>query len=174
MQNGWSLKLARCLIYMAVLGAATFPLGRFIKRLKPHWEKWPFRGCAWERNGTFYERLGIRRWKDIAPDVSWVFPKIVPPKKILRMPNPESVIDMLRETCVAEAVHWILCAAGLALPLLWPGKAGVALCLFYILLGNGPFIMIQRYNRPRYRQMLESARRRERRLKDAGIDTVVQ
>ena len=62
----------------------------------------------------------------------------------------------------------------MALLWLWPGVGGIAVYAVYVLLGNVPFIMIQRYNRPRFARLLEAAKARERRRMDAGSDTVEQ
>ena len=166
--------LARCLIYMALWGLATFPLGRLFKGMGLRWERWPFAARPWERGGRVYEGLGVRAWKDLVPDVSKVFPSIVPRKEITGHFGPELLRDMLAETCVAELVHDVLIVAGLALPFLWPGLWGIVALLIYVLLGNLPFIIIQRYNRPRFVRLLEAAERRERRLADAGSDTIQQ
>lgn len=166
--------LWKCLGYMALWGLLSFPLGRLLKRLDLRWDAVPFAARAWERNGAFYERLGIRAWKDLVPDVSKLFPMIVPCKAMGARPTPAVLEDMLRETCVAEVVHWILPVAGLLLPWLWPGAGGIILYVVYVVLGNVPFIMIQRYNRPRFARMLAAARARERRRMDAGTDTVEQ
>ena len=82
--------------------------------------------------------------------------------------------DMLLETCVAELTHAMLIVSGAALLWLWPGVGGIAVYAVYVLLGNVPFIMIQRYNRPRFARLLESAKARERRRMNAGSDTVEQ
>ena len=160
--------------YTAAWGAACFPLGRLLKRLPLNWERPPFAGMAWERGGAVYEGLGIRCWKDIAPDVSRWFPGIVPRKAFSGMVTAQKARDMLAETCVAELTHLILCLTGLVMLPLWPGAGGLVYYGIYALLGNLPFIAIQRYNRPRYRQLLEKAERRERRLGDARTDTVEQ
>ena len=62
--------------------------------------------------------------------------------------------QMLRETCVAELTHWLLCVAGLHCLTLWPSVGGLAVVCLNIL-GNLPFILIQRYNRPRLARLLE-------------------
>ena len=167
---GW----ARCAAYIAIWGILCFPLGRLFKALKLKWDRFPFACRAWEREGAIYERLGVRAWKDIVPDVSRMFPGIVPRKAIKGRFNAEHVRDMLEETCVAELTHWLLCLAGLMLLPLWPGWGGAAFYLAYVLLGNLPFIIIQRYNRPRFAQLLSAAERRERRLVNAGTDTIQQ
>ena len=163
-----------CAVYMAVWGLLCFPMGRLIKGLHPRWDRKPFEDQPWEREGRTYERLGIRRWKDIVPDVSKLFPGIVPKKAVASRPTPAALRDMLEETCVAELVHYILCAAGLGLLPLWPGHGGILLYFIYVALGNAPFIVIQRYNRPRFRRMLAAAEARERRHANARTDTFEQ
>ena len=71
-----------------------------------------------------------------------------PPKKLTRDPAAQ-LPDMIRETCIAELVHLALCFSGLYCLKLWPGAGGIAVVLIYTLLLNLPFILIQRYNRPR-------------------------
>ena len=170
MTMGW----ARCAVYMAAWGLLCFPLGRLFKALPLHWDRFPFACRAWEREGAIYERLGVRAWKDLVPDVSKWFPRIVPRKAITGRFGAETLRDMLKETCVAELTHWLLCLAGLAMLPLWPGPGGIMLYLVYVLLGNVPFIIIQRYNRPRFGRLLAAAERRERRLANAGTDTLQQ
>ena len=64
----------------------------------------------------------------------------------------------MKETCVAESVHIILCLLGLGLLAIWPGPGGMVMTALYLLLGNLPFIVIQRYNRPRLLSLLEKKR----------------
>ena len=164
----------RCLVYMALWGVACFPLGRLLKQMGLKWDRFPFAAFKWERGGAIYDLVGIRRWKDIVPDVSKMFPGSIPKKVITSRPGPALLRDMLEETCVAELIHLMLCVSGLAMPFMWPGWGGIIVYAVYVLLGNLPFIMIQRYNRPRFQRLLEAAERRERRLADAGTDTVEQ
>ena len=163
-----------CVLFMALWGVLCFPLGRLIKLFRLDWDRAPFAQWRWERDGQVYERAGIRRWKDLVPDVSKLFPSIVPPKAVQGMPDAATLRDMLKETCVAEAVHVVLIPLGLWLLRLWQGIGGVMMFLVYVILGNVPFIMIQRYNRPRFRRMLAVAEARERRRTDARTDTVQQ
>ena len=67
---------------------------------------------------------------------------------------------MIQETCVAELTHVLLSVCGLYALRLWPGAGGVLITAVYILFGNVPFIIIQRYNRPRL-QRLEAMQRRK-------------
>ena len=173
-RDGLTKGLARCVAYIAAWGILCFPLGRWFKALHLKWDRHPFACRAWERDGAVYEKLGVRAWKDLAPDVSKAFPKIVPKKALTGRFDADVVRDMLEETCVAELTHWLLCLTGLALLPLWPGAGGAAVYLVYVILGNVPFIIIQRYNRPRFGRLLTAMERRERRLANASTDTVQQ
>ncbi len=60
---------------------------------------------------------------------------------------------LIQETCVAEWTHGILSIAGLAMLWFWPGIGGICMTAVYILLGNLPFIVVQRFNRPRLQKI---------------------
>ena len=52
----------------------------------------------------------------------------------------------------AECIHLLLPLAGLYCLRLWPGAGGIVVTLLYFL-GNLPFVLIQRYNRPRLQRL---------------------
>lgn len=124
-------------------------------------DAFPFRPYAFEREGRIYERLHIRKWKDRVPDMSKYLRSL--PRKALNDASCGRVELLIQETCVAEIVHAALMA--LALPVLlcreWWSAVMVAA---YDLLGNLPFIMIQRYNRPRLLHLEKELARREEAL----------
>ena len=70
---------------------------------------------------------------------------------------------LVQETCVAEVVHTASILLGLGALWLWPGWGGVVLWLIWFLLANLPFILIQRYNRPRLMRLHALLQRREQR-----------
>lgn len=145
--------LLSCACYIALIGGVSFVLGRIVPKSWFHWDKAPFAAYGFERQGKLYEKLGIRYWQKKLPDMSRILPGTMPAKKIggdykARLPQ------MLRETCVAELTHWLLCVAGLHCLTLWPTVGGLAVVLLNTL-GNLPFILIQRYNRPRLARLLE-------------------
>ena len=70
---------------------------------------------------------------------------------------------MIEETCVAEFTHFVLILLGFYALRLWPGTGGAVVTAIYILFGNLPFLIIQRYNRPRLQKLLAAQRRRSRR-----------
>ena len=114
----------------------------------------PFRPYSWEKNGSIYEVLNIRKWKTKLPDVSRVIKRMTP-KQIKKRPTKEQVEKLLAETCVAELVHGLLMFFGWGCVFVWEGIGGVAVSLLYML-GNVPFILIQRYIRPRQAELLAS------------------
>ena len=71
--------------------------------------------------------------------------------------------QLVQETCRAEVVHGASCLLGLACLWLWPGWGGAAVVLVWVLLANLPFILIQRYNRPRLVRLAALLQKREQR-----------
>lgn len=146
----------RCCIYYALLGVVSFPVGRLSRRFLRA-DRFPFRVQPWE--GELYRALRVHDWQDKVPDMSRLLPALIPPKRLTedyraRLPR------MIEETCVAELVHALLSLAGLYTLRLWPGRGGRILTALYILVGNLPFILIQRYNRPRLQRLLARQQRR--------------
>lgn len=82
--------------------------------------------------------------------------------------------DMIQETCVAELTHLLLCAAGILLFWIWPGAGGCIMFALDIVFGNLPFILIQRYNRPRLLRYMRLTEARERRNQNASINSQQQ
>lgn len=143
-----------CILYMGFLGILAYPVGRIISKQNPDPESFPFKEQTWELGGKIYEKLHIKSWQARIPDVSQVLHRWMPQKKLKIGFNAETVRTMIRETCTAEIVHNILNVAGLWLLNLWQGVGGVVMYLIYVLLGNLPFIIVQRYNRPRLKVLL--------------------
>ena len=146
-----------CFAYAAALGVLSFFLGRLLPKRWLHPEKFPFRTYAWE--DRLWKALQIRKWQAKVPDMSRLFKKLMPEKKLTQQTVQELPL-MIEETCVAELTHGLLCIAGLALLAIWPGIGGIILTVIYIVFGNLPFLLIQRYNRPRLQKLLARQTRR--------------
>lgn len=159
----------KCLIYIAAIGVAGFTLGRALPKRWFHYDAAPFRELPFENGGHFYRRLGIHRWHKLLPDMSRILPETMPEKRITAHLSSGQAEVMVQETCIAEFIHIFLSVAGLALPLLWPGWGGLCAFLAYFLLGNLPFILIQRFNRPKLRALLDRCRRAEARAKQGAV-----
>lgn len=153
---------AASLLYAAFLGVASHYVGQALPRRWFHHDRFPFALCAWEDNGRIYERrLGIRAWKDKLPDMSRVMKDMLP-KRIPRDADSSHVEALVAESCVAEFVHLMLCACAPVIYFFWRNARGVRLTLLYVLC-NLPFILIQRYVRPRLLVLAARLRRREAR-----------
>ena len=149
----------RCALYLAVLGVLAHPVGQALPRRWFSADAWPYRCRRWEQGGRVYKKLGVQHWKDRVPDMSRLL-KDMRPKQLQGTVRDGDLTALLQETCVAELVHWVLILLSPVTCLLWPGVGGAAICAFSILLLNLPFIIIQRYNRPKLAALL--ARRQAR------------
>lgn len=150
-----------CIVYMGILGAASYPVGRLISRRGPDPDSFIFRERGWEQNGKLYEKLNIKQWQSKIPDISKVMRRWMPEKKLEFGVTAEKVRIMIRETCTAELVHNLLNIFGLRLLDIWEGTGGRIMYLVYFFLGNLPFIMVQRYNRPRLKQLHQRLKEKE-------------
>ena len=159
--------------YLAGLGVLAHVVGERLPRCRFDPGRAPFSPFAWERNGRVYERLGIRFWKDKLPDMSRLDGKMQR-KQLRAVRGREELELLLRETCVAESVHAALILLAPGLLLLWPGRGGVIFMLLDIFLFNLPFILIQRYNRPRLAALLDRRQSRERTKKHENTDPHLQ
>lgn len=152
------MSLLYAVIYIAVLGILSHFVGQALPRARFSAESFPYRTTDWENGGRVYEKLGIKHWKDALPDMSRIMPDMV--KKKMTGQNREQGMDVLiAETCVAECVHYWLIVLSLGIFLFWRGVWALVFWLVYNILGNVPFILIQRYNRPRL-VLLEQRRKR--------------
>ncbi len=142
------IKFIRCAIYLAIIGIASHFFGEAIPRNEIDFEKFPFRPYKWENDGRIYEKLKIRKWKNKVPDMSKICKDMIP-KKLDISSDSEGLRILILETCVAEIVHSVLALLGAACLLIWEGTGGFIVTFIWIVFGNIPFIIIQRYNRPK-------------------------
>ena len=135
------------LSYLALLGILSHVLGEAIPRQAFDPQSPLFRTWRWERDGRIYDRLKIRKWKHRLPDMSRMASDMVP-KRLGVAPSAADVRRLIRETCRAEAVHLALMLLSPTICFFWKSAIGILLAVLYAL-GNLPFVLIQRYNRPR-------------------------
>lgn len=151
------MSLLYAALYVAALGILSHFVGQALPRAHFDPQKFPYRSADWENGGKVYEKLGIKHWKDRLPDMSKIMPDMV--RKKMSAVKSQGMDVLIAETCVAECVHWALILLSLGIFFFWRGAWAVVFWLVYNLLGNLPFIIIQRYNRPRL-VMLEQRRKR--------------
>ena len=140
----------RFVIPVAVIGILAHVIGEALPRRWFDASRFPYRAYAFERNGRFYEALGIRKWKNVLPDKSRIAPGTY--RKAIRGSAQQHIAAhmerLLQETCVAECVHWALLVISPILLFTMESPAAYVMTPLYGL-SNLPYIMIQRYNRPR-------------------------
>ena len=160
------MKLLKCAIYLAIAGTAGFFFGRLLARIPLTPDKGWFRCFGFEKDGAVYEKLHIRRWQAKVPDMSRILPALMPPKN-LSGDYGERLPVMIRETCVAEITHMVISVLGLPCLWIWPGIGGITVTAIFILLLNVPYILIQRYNRPRLIRLQRKLQAREKKKEGA-------
>lgn len=138
----------KCFWYLIITGIISFFAGRLLPKKWFRPDLFPYRSYKFEQEGRLYDKLNIRKWQNKVPDMSRILPKWIPAKN-LSGNFRERLPRMLQETCVAELIHSLLCITGLYCIKLWPGFGGVVIVVLYTVIFNLPFVIIQRYNRPR-------------------------
>ncbi len=150
----------RAALYLIVTGFAAFLIGRILPKHWFHGDAFPYRDYPFEQKGNLYRKLYIQKWHTRVPDMSRLFRRWMPPKRLPANPTSAQIELMVQETCVAEFTHLALLAVGLPVLWLWPGPGGIALYAVDALLGNGIFILIQRFNRPKLMHLCERLKKR--------------
>lgn len=156
-------------LYVLFCGVMAHVIGEALPRSWFCPDRAPFITWRWEQDGKIYERIGVRAWKDKLPDMSRVVSRMVP-KRFDEFPTAERVQSVIRETCVAEATHVALCLVAPVIWVFWKNYVGVILSAI-VVMGNLPFIIIQRYNRPSLKALYVRLTAREERKRNASADT---
>ena len=148
-------------LYSAIVilgsGLLVFLIGRVFPRKWINPNIFYFRAWKWEKEGKVYEKVSIKKWKTKWPDFSNIITKLFPkimPKKRLDMGAVEKLPILIKESCVAEATHTICFFLGFIPIAIWPGVASAVLSVLWALTHIPP-IIIQRYNRPRFKEALK-------------------
>lgn len=155
------MKFWRCFLYLVLISVISFFVGRMLPKKWFRAELFPYRSYRFEKNGKIYLKIKINQWQNKIPDISKILPFMMPRKK-LSADCTEKMPRMIQETCVAELIHGINAIAGLYCLKICPDICGIAIAFIYAVVFNVPFILVQRYNRPR---LIELERRLEQREK---------
>lgn len=109
-----------------------------------------FKIFKWERH--FYEKIGIKKWKDYLPIGAGPIGIGFKKDKVLEPDNPEYIYKFLEESCIAELMHLVSAIAGFLLLIIAPSHTLMQIvfpvCIVNFLLQALPFFT-QRYNRPK-------------------------
>lgn len=141
------MSILKCIFCLAVISLAGFAAGRVLSKVQFNTEIFPFRVCKIEKSGKLYEKLSIKKWQNKLPDMSRIFMRIMPEKRLTECTYVKLTV-MINETCIAELTHIVLAFSGFLCIVICSGTFSVICSVMYFI-GNIPFIMIQRYNRPR-------------------------
>jgi len=143
--------LTSCL-FVAGIGILINPVMKHVPRsFDP--AAFPFKPFAFERHGKIYEKLDIKKWKDALPDMSRYL-KWLTPKNLKAGASSSHIGTLIQESCIAELSHSILVLLSHTILVWWKNGWAWIFLAVYNLLFNLPYIMIQRYNRPRFIKML--------------------
>lgn len=145
------LKSIVMFLLLSILNTITYlliPLDKFNYRNRI------FRERKWEEHGALYQRLfKVKRWKDALPELGDFIPFIFSKRKIASL-DRNYIKKFAAETCRAEICHWSIIFCMLVYCIFHMNLINVVILSVTILL-NMPFIMIQRYNRPRITNKLD-------------------
>jgi glycosyl-4,4'-diaponeurosporenoate acyltransferase len=143
--------------WIIVLNVAAWPVIQFglawaFTRMPAAWFE-PGAARPREPRGWFYERIfGIKRWKDRLPDAArWFGGGFA--KGALANTEPDYLRRFIRETWRGELCHWAALAWAPVFFLWNPWWADLVIAA-YALAANLPCILVQRYNRLRFRRLL--------------------
>ena len=116
-----------------------------------------YRAFRWEREGDFYrDVLKIDHWKDHLPCLDG---RNHFSKKTLTGRRPDYLEQFVIETCRAESNH-VTAILSVVVMRVWTPFDLWLVCFVLAIVGNVPFICIQRYNRPRLQRTLVSIEQR--------------
>jgi len=98
----------------------------------------------------FYEKIGIRKWKDRIPEAGQMFANFSK-TEVADMTNNEYVIKFMSETIYAEIMHWLSMIFSfliIFIDLRLSLTVGLPLVIGNMILNLMP-VLVQRYNRPK-------------------------
>lgn len=141
------------LVFIFISLAMTFICEKIPKKIY-YYKKWLFRERKWEKEGKIYDKLfKVKKWKAKLPDISdfmkWRFNK-----KHLGEVDNNYLSTFLTESCKAEFTHWMIILSTLLFNI-WSDIQSFVLIFLIAFILNMPYIIIQRYNRPRLIKLLQ-------------------
>lgn len=140
------MKVVYSAVYVAITGFIFYMIGEVLPRKWFSEDKFPYSDYKWEKKGKVYDSIKIKKWKNKVIDMSKIFASKIP-KSVMLNVTPVQLQALIKETCVAEFIHYVLCLTSAGVCMFFEDEKWLivwALCI----LGNIPFILIQRYNRP--------------------------
>ncbi len=165
------MKILITALYVIFVGQLCFWIGLFLPRNIFDENAFPYKLFEWENGGKVYEKLHIKKWKAKLPEMSKIT-NLIFPKKLKRNMTADDFDRLVKESCIAELSHYVLCICSLGIYYIWRGKFGAFLALFYGFFGNVTYIIIQRYNRPHFIAVRDKLKMREERRANAELSRI--
>ena len=138
-------------VYVCISGFISNIAGYLVPREKINAYHFPYKSFLWEKDGQIYDKLNVRKWKNKVPDMSKYLDSLYP-KSISSRPTASQMDRLIKESCVAEFIHVMLIASSPLCYLSIDSGYSMFFTVLYIL-GNVPYIIIQRYNRPSFKRI---------------------
>lgn len=124
--------------------------------------KWLFRERKWEHGGTIYQKLfNIKKWKDKLPELSDFIKKSFPKKKLPSF-NMEYLKKYIVESYRSELCHWMI-VISVVIFSSWFNEDMENFIFILAVILNVPYIMIQRFNRPRIMNIMQKSEEKDER-----------
>ena len=135
--------------------ANTFLSLKFPKSILDY-QNWIYKDKKWEDGGEVYQRvLKVRNWKNQLPELSDFLKPIFSRKHIASF-DEKHIQKYLLESCRAELTHWGIILSSFLFGI-WSSFLETFFMIFLALGLNLPYVIIQRYNRPRIIRFLENS-----------------
>ncbi len=120
-----------------------------------------YRMRKWEGGGTVYQRLfRVRSWKRFLPFGGHLYPNTFSLQSLQAFDIPY-LERWLKESCRSEFCHWMLILPGFFF-FFWNNVQMAWWMVIYAVVNNFFPIVVQRYNRPRVRNLLSNLKRSPR------------
>jgi len=121
------------------------------------YKNWLYQERKWEDGGKVYQRIfKVKNWKNELPELSDFLKPIFPRKHITAF-DEKHIQKYLLESCRAELTHWGIILSSFLFGI-WSGFLETLFMIFLALGLNLPYVIIQRYNRPRIIRFLENSK----------------
>lgn len=140
------------IISLLVLVAIDAVCALFVRYCLPKKIFNPFLKCynVGKNERKFYEKIGIRKWKDRIPEAGQLFANFSK-TEVADMTNNEYVKKFMSETIYAEIMHWLSMIFSfliIFIDLRLALTVGLPLVIGNMILNLMP-VLVQRYNRPK-------------------------
>ncbi len=157
--TGWTVVLCFAGWFLFQLAVALVCLKLPKEMLSP--DGFLFRERGWEHGGRVYRRLfRVHRWKHLLPDGAAVTRGGYRKRRLTDF-SKGNLDRFLMESCRAELTHLLAILPFWVFGFIGPPSM-VVYMLLYALAVNLPCVIVQRYNRPRVRSILDKIEYKER------------